>query len=481
MESQQIIMVAEMLNNFYELCKYPRPSGGTNNVAQYLLSWAENHGFKAEKDDVCNVFVFVPATLGRQCDRIVSLQAHMDMVPQSDVPHDWSKDPISTEIVEMEGKKWLKAKGTSLGADDGIGIAIAMTAATEWEHGPLQLIFTVDEETNMVGAFALKKTQVCSNLIINIDSETEGDVCIGGAGGVSVDCIWKYQQKQVEAGDAALHIAISGLKGGHSGLDIHLEHGNAVKMMARLLRTAVQNIDARLVSINAGTFRNSIPCGADAVVTVPDDAVSDMIEYVRMCEDEFNEIYNGIENVRVDIEAVDVPEMQIPEEVQDDIINALCGASDGVVRHVNGKNDIESSINHSFVVTENGSITVGLLLRSTRQVTMDELVEKIMSVYTMAGAEVVITDSYVGWTPKYDSPLLKLATDCYQEIFDRPMNVKVMHAGLECGIIAKMDPTIDIISVGPTILHPHSTGERLDIASVERCGILIRHILQRIR
>ncbi|MBQ6963162.1 MAG: beta-Ala-His dipeptidase [Paludibacteraceae bacterium] len=465
---------------FDELCKVPRPSGYMDAVRRYVLDWAEDNGFHAFSDEAGSVIVKVPATAGREACRSVCLQAHMDMVPQTaeGVKHDWTKDPILTEKITEDGVEWLTAKGTTLGADDGIGVAAAMAAATSAEHGPLELFFTVDEETSMLGATALDINNIDSNLMINLDSEQEGEVCIGGAGGTAVDCVWKFVQSDVAEGDVALRITLHGLKGGHSGLDIHLERANAMKAMARVLRTAVKEMEARLVSFSAGKLRNAVPSEAVAVVTVPDEGVSDMIEYVRMAENELKEIYAGVDDgLKLEIEAVETPAKQIPEEVQDDIINAICGAPDGVYRHLAGKADVEASLNHSFIITEDGSVTIGMLLRSARAVTMSEVYETVESLYTMAGAEVKIIDEYVEWTPNYDSELMRITVDSYKSLFGTEPRVYTMHAGLECGIIAAKRDGMDIVSIGPTLRHPHSTGEKLDIASVSRFVKLLGKVL----
>lgn len=465
---------------FDELCKVPRPSGYMDAVRRYVLDWAEDNGFHAFSDEAGSVIVKVPATAGSEACRSVCLQAHMDMVPQTaeGVQHDWTKDPILTEKITEDGVEWLTAKGTTLGADDGIGVAAAMAAATSVEHGPLELFFTVDEETSMLGATALDINNIDSNLMINLDSEQEGEVCIGGAGGTAVDCVWKFVQSDVAEGDVALRITLHGLKGGHSGLDIHLERANAIKAMARVLRTAVKEMEARLVSFSAGKLRNAVPSEAVAVVTVPDEGVADMIEFIRMAEKELKDVYAGVDDgLMLDIEAVETPSKQIPEEVQDDIINAICGAPDGVYRHLAGKADVEASLNHSYIITEDGSVTIGMLLRSARAVTMSEVYETVESIYSMAGAEVKIIDEYVEWTPNYDSELMKITVDSYKSLFGTEPRVYTMHAGLECGIIAVKRDGMDIVSIGPTLRHPHSTGEKLDIASVSRFVKLLGKVL----
>ncbi|MBP3467399.1 MAG: beta-Ala-His dipeptidase [Paludibacteraceae bacterium] len=469
---------------FDELCKVPRPSGYMDAVRRYILDWAEDNGFHAFSDEAGSVIVKVPATAGREACRSVCLQAHMDMVPQTaeGVKHDWTKDPILTEKITEDGVEWLTAKGTTLGADDGIGVAAAMAAATSAEHGPLELFFTVDEETSMLGATALDINNIDSNLMINLDSEQEGEVCIGGAGGTAVDCVWKFVQSDVAEGDVALRITLHGLKGGHSGLDIHLERANAIKAMARVLRTAVKEMEARLVSFSAGKLRNAVPSEAVAVVTVPDEGVADMIEFIRMAEKELKDVYAGVDDgLMLEIEAVETPSKQIPEEVQDDIINAICGAPDGVYRHLAGKADVEASLNHSFIITEDGSVTIGMLLRSARAVTMSEVYETVESLYTMAGAEVKIIDEYVEWTPNYDSELMRITVDSYKSLFGTEPRVYTMHAGLECGIIAAKRDGMDIVSVGPTLRHPHSTGEKLDIASVSRFANLLGKVLENVK
>jgi dipeptidase D len=252
--------------------------------------------------------------------------------------------------------------------------------------------------------------------------------------------------------------------------------------MARVLRTAVKEMEARLVSFSAGKLRNAVPSEAVAVVTVPDEGVADMIEFIRMAENELKDVYAGVDDgLMLDIEAVETPSKQIPEEVQDDIINAICGVPDGVYRHLAGKADVEASLNHSFIITEDGSVTIGMLLRSARAVTMSEVYETVESLYTMAGAEVKIIDEYVEWTPNYDSELMRITVDSYKSLFGTEPRVYTMHAGLECGIIAAKRDGMDIVSVGPTLRHPHSTGEKLDIASVSRFVKLLGQVLENVK
>lgn len=457
-------------NNFYSLTQIPRPSGKKEQIGDFLEQFGKNLGLETLRDDAGNVLVRKPATPGMENRKAVILQAHMDMVPQknSGVAHNFETDPIQAYI---DGE-WVTAKDTTLGADNGIGLAAAMAIlqANDIPHPAIEMFITVDEETGMHGAFGLKANFLKGDILINMDSEDEGELYVGCAGGVDADITFRYSEVEVPEGDVALKVSLTGLKGGHSGVDIHLQRANANKLMFRFLKTAVSELEARLASIDGGSLRNAIPREAFAIITVPEELVDDTIDYVKECEEFFIGEYAGVENnITFTVEAVELPGGLIPEEVQDDLINAITACPNGVARFIPElPTVVETSNNLAIVKSDAGTISVRCLIRSSVESRKEELASMVQSVFALAGAKVELSGAYPGWQPNLESPILKEMKHVYEEKYGTTPKIMIIHAGLECGILGTHYPELDMISFGPTIRYPHSPDEKVNIATVAK-------------
>lgn len=470
-------------NYFYELTQIPRPTGHTAAVAQFVAEFGKNSGLETIVDKTGNVLIRKPATPGRENRKTVTLQAHLDMVPQknSSVNHNFLTDPIDAYI---DGE-WVKAHETTLGADNGIGAALSMAvlADNSLEHGPIEALFTIDEEEGMDGAFGLKPGFLKGDILLNCDSEKEGELFVGCAGGADMNISFQFKEDTyIPEGDVAVKLSLTGLKGGHSGVDIHLGRANANKLMFRFLKEAVCDYGARLSAIEGGSLRNAIPREAEAVITIPGDNVEALWELVSDYQDMYREEYAGIEdNICFSAEMAELPATLIPEEIQDDLINAIEGCQNGVITMLHDfPGTVESSSNLAIVKTSDELIEIKLLIRSSSESRKDALCSSLESIFAMAGAKVEETGGYNGWQPNIDSPILGLMKETYQELFGIDPEVKVMHAGLECGIIQGVYPNMDMISIGPDLEHPHSPDERVRIASVQHTWELIKRTLEKI-
>ena len=457
-------------NNFYDLTQIPRPSGQKEAVSAFLANYGRSLGLETIVDGIGNVIIRKPASPGYENHPGVILQGHMDMVPQknNDTNFDFAKDPIEAYI---DGE-WVTAKGTTLGADNGIGVAAAMAILADKSvvHPPLEVLVTVDEETGMYGAFALEGGLLQGKTLLNLDSEAEGELYVGCAGGVDTTAKFAYTPVEVEEGDVAVKVSVTGCKGGHSGCDIHLQRANANKLLFRFLKEAVANYEARLASVEGGSLRNAIPREASAVITIPAEGLDDIMDLVAECEDLFVTEYDGVEdNIRLTAEEVACPSMELPEDVQDFLIHAITACPHGVYRVIPEMPDVvETSNNLAMLTTENNCVTVMCLTRSSVESRKEELQEIIQSVFAMAGAEVEFSGSYPGWKPNLKSHILEVMQQTYQTNYGVNPRVIIIHAGLECGIIGRNYPGMDMISFGPTIKYPHSPDERVNIATVAK-------------
>lgn len=473
----------QVWGNFYELTQIPRPTGHVEAVSRHIVEFGKKLGLETLQDKVGNVLIRKPATPGMEDRKTVTLQAHLDMVPQknSSVNHNFLTDPIDAWI---DGD-WVKARETTLGADNGIGVSLAMgvLADNTLKHGPIEALFTVDEEEGMVGAFGLKPGFLKGDILLNCDSEKEGELFVGCAGGADMNITFQFKEDTyIPEGDVAVRLHLSGLKGGHSGVDIHLGRGNANKLMFRFLKEAVCDYGARLSAIEGGNLRNAIPREAVAVVTIPGDNVEALWELVSDYQDMYQEEFAGIEeNIRFSAEMTDLPATLIPEEIQDDLINAIEGCQNGVITMLHDfPGTVESSSNLAIVKSTDELIEIKLLVRSSSESRKDALCSSLESIFALAGAKVEITNGYNGWQPNINSPILELMKQTFADLFGKEAEVKVMHAGLECGIIQGAYPQMDMISIGPDLEHPHSPDERVSISSVARTWELIKHVLERI-
>lgn len=456
---------------FAELCKIPHPSGHLDGIRNYIVGIGRELGLAVETDAVGNVLIRKPAVPGCEDAPVTALEAHMDMVPQADVAtvHDFPNDPIT---VKAEGDK-VMAEGTTLGADNGIGVAsmLAVLADRTLRHGPIECLFTVDEETGMTGANGLRADWLRSRYLINTDTETEGCVMTGCAGAVDMEAFFKYKMDEnVPDGDVAIRLSLGGLQGGHSGMDIHLGRANACKLMFRFLKHAVVNFEARLASVRAGGLRNAIPREATAVITVPAELVDDMLDEVAYYNELFRYEWRNIESgVVFQAEVAALPKALLPEAIQDDLINSIEACHDGVFRmSPESPATVETSSNLAMVEATEEEAHVVCLIRSMDEEMKRALASQLQSTFLLGGARVEFGSAYPGWELPSASPLLALARKVYRETFGTEVKVEKVHCGLECGIIAAQYPQLDIISLGPTIVHPHSPQEYVSVTSVAR-------------
>ena len=456
--------------NFHKLCQVPHPSHHLEAITKVIVDFGKGLGLETIVDKAGNIIIRKPATPGMENVTPVILQAHMDMVPQknNDKVHNFETDPIET-IIDGD---WVRANGTTLGADNCIGVAagMAIIESNDIQHGPLELFITADEETGMYGALGLEPGTLQGKLLMNMDSEDFGELYVGCAGGMDATIEWKYQGVALPVGDIALKVNITGLKGGHSGLEINLGRANANKLLFRFLKEAVSQYEARLAKVEGGNMRNAIPREAYAIITVPAEAREDIEKLVEEYRDLFNEEYKVTENPIVfTCEEVEAPEMLIPEEIQDDLINAVTACPNGVFRMIPAIPDtVETSMNLSIVEANAEEISIKCLLRSSVDSKKYELAEMVESVFTLAGAKVEFSGSYSGWNPNLDSKILKAMSETYEQLYGEKPAVKVIHAGLECGILGAIEPGLDMVSYGPTIRHPHSPDEKVNIPSVAK-------------
>ena len=435
---------------FYSLTQIPRPTGHMEAVTRFVESVGNALGLETLRDGVGNVLIRKPASPGRENHKTVTLQAHLDMVPQKNVSvkHDFLTDPIDAYVEDG----WVKARGTTLGADNGIGasLALAVLADDTLEHGPIEALFTIDEEQSMDGAFGLKPNFLQGDILLNCDSEKEGELFVGCAGGADLNISFQFKEDTyIPEGDVAVKITLSGLKGGHSGVDIHLGRANANKLMFRFLKEAVCDYGARLSAVEGGNMRNAIPREAWAIVTIPGDNVEALWELVSDYQEMYQVEYAGVESgIRFEAEMTELPTTLIPEEIQDDLINAIEGCQNGVISMLHDfPGTVESSSNLAIVKTSDELIEIKILVRSSSETRKEAVCSSLESIFSMAGAKVEIPDGYNGWQPNIHSPMLQVMKEVYQELFAVEPAVKVMHAGLECGIIQGAYPQMDMISV----------------------------------
>ena len=456
--------------HFDSLTQVPRPSGHLEKIQSFLLEFGKSVGVEASKDEVGNIIYRKPATPGMENRKTVILQAHMDMVPQKtkDKQHDFENDPIETEI---DGE-WVRAKGTTLGSDDGMGVAAIMAVMEDktLKHGPLVALITADEETGMFGAFGLKPGTIDGDILLNLDSEEEGELYIGCAGGEDLNATLEYKEVETDPTDVALKVTLKGLRGGHSGIQIGWGHANANKLMARFLNQVIAYDEACLVSWEGGNMRNAIPRECEAVITVPAEEVDDVIAFVGECEqvwrDEFATIEEGISFT---VERVELPKMMVPDEIRDNLVDAIYACPNGVERFIPTIHDtVETSSNLAIVEIGNGRAEIKVLTRSSRDSMKDFRNTAIESCFSMAGMHVERSGSYSGWEPDVNSPILHAMKESYKAQFGEEPEVKVIHAGLECGIIGAVVPGLDMISFGPTLQCPHTPEERCNIPSVAK-------------
>ena len=467
---------------FEEICKYPRPSKKEEKIAAFIVSYGKSQGLETITDEIGNVLIRKPATKGKENLKTVILQSHIDMVCEknSDTVHDFNKDPIQPFI----SGEWVKAKGTTLGADDGIGVAaqLAILESKTIEHGPIECLFTVDEETGLTGAFALKPGFLKGNILLNLDSEDEGQLYIGCAGGKDTVATFNYSTDIPSPNSIAYKIMVSGLKGGHSGDDINKGLANSNKLLNRLLWNCKQ-FGIRLSSIDGGNLRNAIPREAYAIITVAESSKASLLDFVKDYEKIIRNEYKTTElNIKITCKSTKLPDTIIDSKITDNLLNALYACPHGVIAMTAEMPDlVETSTNLATIkMVEGNLIKVGTSQRSSVVSAKQDIVDMVASVFLLANARIQHGEGYPGWQPNLKSEILKTVKNSYLTLYKREPKVMAIHAGLECGLIGEKYPEMDMISFGPTLRGVHSPDEKLNIESVRKFWDLIVEVLKNI-
>ncbi|TVQ89569.1 MAG: aminoacyl-histidine dipeptidase [Bacteroidetes bacterium] len=455
---------------FESICQVPRPSKKEGKILKYLTDFAKEHNLDYRSDKIGNLVIIKPATPGNEKKKTVVLQSHVDMVCEknSDVKHDFDKDPI---VPRIDGE-WVKGTGTTLGADDGIGMALqlAILASDEIEHGPLECLFTVDEETGLTGAFGLEKDFLKGRILLNLDSEDDGELFIGCAGGIDTTATFHYERVNNETDHVAFKISVSGLKGGHSGDDINKGRGNANKILTRILWNFERMYEMRMGQIDGGNLRNAIAREAFAVITVPKRFQKDMELSLKEFSKNIKEEQKTNEpDLKISMHETAMPQCLVDFVTQNKLLNALYACPHGVIAMSPDIPDlVETSTNLASIKMSGKEIIVATSQRSSVDTLKRDIADMVSSVFQLAGARVKHGDGYPGWTPNMKSEILYIMRTKYKELFGEEPKVLAIHAGLECGLIGEKYPGIDMISYGPTIKGAHSPDERLHIPTVEK-------------
>ena len=457
-----------VMDIFLEICTIPRPSGREEKMGEFLMSFAAARGLASRKDEVGNVLISKPATPGYENRRTVILQAHQDMVCEKDatLDHDFLTQPIETYVEDG----WLKARGTTLGADDGMGIAMALAIldAHEIEHGPVECLFTVSEETGLTGAENLKPGMMNGKMLINLDSEDEGEIFIGCAGGINTEIEFDYKTETVPDGFMFLRVGVDKFHGGHSGDDIEKGFANANKILARFLNTALDKYDLRLCSVSGGNLHNAIPRDATAVIAVPfADRERIRIDFNIFAAQVQDEYHVTERESKFFMETTDPVEQCIETVVARNIIRSIFAVFNGVyAMSMDVPGLVETSSNLARIRTEQGKVTMVASQRSSIESARDAVQATVAACFSLAGAKVRSNEGYPGWAPNPESELLAIAVLTYKELFGHEPKVRAIHAGLECGLFLTAYPDLDMISIGPTLRGVHSPSERLELATV---------------
>ena len=472
--------------NFYALTQIPRPSHHEEKVIEHLYNWGVSHGFETIKDgkgNCSNVIIRVPATPGMENRKGVILQGHMDMVPQktSDSAHDFLKDPINAYV---DGE-WVTADRTTLGADNGIGVALGLAALEDpsVKHGPIEVLVTYNEETGMGGANSLKPGVLQGDILLNLDSEEEGELCVGCAGGLDAIAQFKYHKYVTPAHHKGLAITVKGLQGGHSGMDISLYRANANKVMARMLLPTMEMFGVKVVNFTGGSLRNAIPFEAQAEIAVPEENLEAVKQMIRNIFAEIKaEFQESDPSAALYVEECPAAPKFIQGSVMLRAVKALIACPSNVIRMSQAMEGLtETSINMAIVRTEKGKITIASLMRSAVDSAKEALATRVRCIFELAGADsVTFQGGYSGWTPKLGTEINKVCMDQYQKVYGQPMKIMATHGGLECAIMGAKYPNWEMVSIGPTIKYPHSPDEKVNIAAVARTWEYLKAILANI-
>lgn len=468
---------------FHALTQVPRPSKKEIKAVEFAEKFGRDLGLETYRDPLGNIIIRKPATPGMEDRKGIILQGHLDMVPQNtvDTPHDWEKDPVEAYEYEVDGEKWVKARGTTLGADDGMGVATAMAIleAKDLKHGPIEALFTIDEETGMTGAFGLEEGKLQGEILLNLDSETEGEIYVGCAGGLDAKFSFPYRTEAAPEGFKFFCITIKGMRGGHSGIEINEGRGNANKTMARLLLPVLRDMEGRLASISGGNLRNAIPREATAVVAVPAAKASALKKHVAATfEDVKTEIGSIDPAVEIFVKPCDAQRV-MRGTVALRMVKAVMACPNNVARmSADVPGLVETSNNLAIVRSDGRAITIECLLRSSVDSAKNDLAESMRAVMELAGAKVEFTSGYSGWQPNMKSPILAEMKRIYKEMYGKEPLVMAIHAGLECGIIGATYKGLDMVSIGPTLCSPHSPDERVNVASVAKFWDFVVKVLE---
>lgn len=466
--------------HFAEICNIPHPSHCEERIRQYLVDFAVAKGIEHSVDEAGNVYMRKPATSGLEDRKGIVLQAHTDMVPQknNDKVFDFENDPIEAYI---DGE-WVTANGTTLGADNGIGMAsiLAVMEDDTIEHGPIEALFTATEETGMDGAFGLKGGLLQGDILLNLDSEEEGELYVGCAGGTDANITLSYNAEAAPTDYKALEISVKGCKGGHSGIQIVCQRANANKLLFRLLRALESKLDIKLASVDGGGLRNAIPREAVAVVMVKAEDEAALRGIVAEFEKIFVAEYAGVEDsIALAVADAAVPADVLPADVAHRLMAAVVACPDGVEKmSLAMEGLVQTSNNFARVVSDGKCVKMQTLMRSSVRSEKEAVGDAIKAVFELAGAEVELSGSYDGWNPNMESPILKAMLASYEALYGKRPAVTAIHAGLECGIIGSNYPNLDMISFGPTICYPHSPDEKVNIASVGKFYDFLLHTLK---
>jgi dipeptidase D len=482
--SQEILQLEPQAvwKHFFALTRLPRPSRHEGRVVEFLKSFGERLGLETLLDSAGNVIIRKPATPGMEKLKGVILQGHVDMVPQknSDTNHDFSVDPIEAYL---DGE-WVTAKGTTLGSDNGVGVAAAMAVleSKTLRHGPLEALFTVDEETGMTGAKGLQPSLLKGEILLNTDSEDEGELYIGCAGGIDTNISFSYALEKVPDAFAAFKVSVKGLRGGHSGLDIHLGRGNACLIMSRLLKDAGHMFGLRLAEIDAGSLRNAIPREAFATVVVPLPVQEVFLEFVGNVDARAKSLLQQADpEVEIHCEGTEMPDFCIDPEIQNSLFAAVLDCPNGVMAwHKDLPGVVATSSSLASIKSDGEYVNIECLTRGAVDADRDVVAQNIAALFRKHNACVEHHGAYPGWQPDTRSTIVATMKQVYLETFDKAPEVKVIHAGLECGILGATYPHWEMISFGPTIRHPHSPDEKVNIESVGRFWEFLVSTLERI-
>ena len=468
---------------FDEITKIPRPSCHEEQIRDFLLKFAADNGVEVRTDKVGNVVMSKPATPGHENAPVVILQSHMDMVAEknSNVNHDFMKDPIDTYV---DGD-WVKARGTTLGADNGIGMAAALAVMIDktLEHGPVEALFTVNEEIGLEGAQSLGKDMITGSMLLNLDSEDDGEIFVGCAGGIDTTATFTYHRSYTPENFKYMRVSVSGLLGGHSGGDIHLGRANANKIIARFIWDCSQSWDITVCSIEGGNLRNAIPREAYAVFGIHSDHHEALMHHLKKYAEDIRNEYKGVEpSMKLEIEEAERPEFCLDSETSIALVRAIYSAPHGVYsmsRDIEGL--VETSTNLASVkhVGDN-KIVVTTSQRSSVESRKNDMAGQVEAHFQLAGAEVTHSDGYPGWAPNMESPIMKISADAYEELFGVKPAIKAIHAGLECGLFLAKYPHLDMVSFGPTMTGVHSPDEQLLIPTVDKFWRHLCRVLEKV-